>query len=244
MSLVTRVGGLHRQAVGIDVGGTNLRAALIDESGEISAPIYERVVTDRDGFARRITEIVRTLDPSSFEPVGIGLPGRIDVQRNRPVSAGFLDIAELPIAELLGCERGRVVRLDNDAAMALRAEMAIGAARGFSNVVLLTIGTGIGGACALGGKPVQGSSFAGQFGHITVHATGGALCRCGRHGCVETTSSGSALGRLIKAAGLGEGMRASELLGRGGAGVSARNRHSAALGDAAALCDRDADRGH
>ena len=215
MNLVARTAESHRQAVGIDVGGTNLRAALIDEGGRISAPIYERVILDRQGFAQRLTDIVASLDQSSSNPVGIGLPGRVDVQRNRAVSAGYLDIAELPIPELLGCELGRVVRLDNDAAMALRAEMAIGAAQGFSNVVLLTIGTGIGGACAMNGKPVQGHSFAGQFGHITVHATGGELCKCGRYGCVETTSSGSALGRLIRKAGLSEGLRAEALLDRG-----------------------------
>ncbi|MCB8882275.1 ROK family protein [Acidisoma cellulosilytica] len=218
MNLIARKAEGRRQAVGIDVGGTNLRAALIDEDGRISTPIYERVITDRQGFAQRIETIVGLLDQSSSGPVGIGLPGRVDVQRNRAVSAGYLDIAELPIPELLGGEMGRVVRLDNDAAMALRAEMAIGAAQGFSNVVLLTIGTGIGGACAMGGKPVQGHSFAGQLGHITVHATGGALCKCGRYGCVETTSSGSALGRLVREAGLPEGMRAAELLQRGRAG--------------------------
>lgn len=200
------------QAIGIDVGGTNLRAGLIDPAGNITSALSERVVLDREGFTRRVREIVAALDPSQTAPVGIGLPGRIDGQRNRPVSAGFLDIAELPLPDLLGCGKGRVVRLENDASMALRAEMAVGVARGFSDVALLTIGTGIGGACAVAGRPMQGHAFAGQFGHLTVHATGGLPCKCGRQGCVETTSSGTALGRLIGEAGLPDGTRAAALL--------------------------------
>jgi glucokinase len=215
---VSMDGGEIRQAVGIDVGGTNLRAALIGEDGRVTRPIYERVCLDRNAFTRRIEGIVSSLDPSSRRPIGIGLPGRVDVRTNLPVSAGYLDIAGLPIPELLGGPVGRVVRLDNDAAMALRAEMACGAAQGISNVVMLTIGTGIGGAYAINGKMVQGHAFAGQLGHITVQAIGGLLCNCGRRGCIETTSSGSALGRLVREAGAAEGSRASELVARAGQG--------------------------
>jgi glucokinase len=130
------------------------------------------------------------------------------------VSAGYIDIAGLAIPELLGSGTGRVVRLDNDASMALRAEMAIGVARGVRDVVMLTIGTGIGGACAIGGTPVHGHAFAGQFGHVSVAALDGEPCNCGRRGCVETTSSGLALGRLVRAAGAPEGSRAADLLAR------------------------------
>jgi glucokinase len=206
--------GMTHQAVGIDVGGTNLRAALIGEDGRIAAPIYERVQTDREAFARRIADIVQLLDPTDSLPVGIGLPGRVDLRANLPISAGYIDIAGLPIPELLGSGRGRIVRLDNDAAMALRAEMAVGVARNVSDVVMLTIGTGIGGAYALNGQIVQGHAFAGQFGHITVQALGGEPCNCGRMGCIETTSSGSALGRLMRKAGVSPESRASDLVRR------------------------------
>jgi glucokinase len=202
------------QAVGIDVGGTNLRAALVDADGRVLERVNERVQKGREAFAHRIEEIVRALDRSAVRPVGIGLPGRIDVRANAAVTAGYLDIAGLPFPEMLGAERGRVVRLDNDAAMALRAEMMVGAAHGLSNVVMFTIGTGIGGAVALDGRLVHGHAFAGQLGHITVDASGGELCNCGRRGCVETTSSGSALGRLLVKADLPHGTTARDLIAR------------------------------
>lgn len=210
-------------AVGIDVGGTNLRAALIGRDGRLCTPIHERVRTDRDEFAQRLRAIVDVLDPTQRRPVGIGLPGRVNPHTNLPVSAGYLDIAGLPIADLLGSGQGRVVCLDNDAVMALRAELALGAARGVGNAALLTIGTGIGGAYALHGRIVHGRAFAGQFGHVAVQASGGERCNCGRIGCVETTSSGSALGRLLTQAGLPPETRASHLV------------EQAASGDALAL---------
>jgi glucokinase len=217
MNVETLCSDTH-QAVGVDVGGTNLRAALIGLDGKITSPIYERVRTERQAFSSRIGEIVETLDPTGSLSVGIGLPGRVDLRANLPITAGYIDIAGLPIPELLGSSRGRIVRLDNDASMALRAEMAVGVARDVSNVVMLTIGTGIGGAYALNGAIIQGHAFAGQFGHITVQALGGELCNCGRRGCVETTSSGSALGRLMRAAGVPAESRASDLVKRAAEG--------------------------
>lgn len=200
------------EAIGIDVGGTNLRAGRVDAAGQVSGAVQEAVQPAREAFAARLSALVEMLDPGGRLPIGIGLPGRVDPRQSRPVSAGFLDIADLPLAELLTGRAGRVVRLDNDAAMALRAEMALGAARGARHVALLTIGTGIGGAVALGGEIVHGHAFAGQFGHITVQASGGLPCKCGRHGCVETLSSGTALGRLMAECGLPSGLRAAELL--------------------------------
>ncbi len=200
-------------AVGIDVGGTNLRVALVGQHGCFSTPITEPVSVDRTAFIIRIQDILRTLDPTASRSVGIGLPGRVDPHNNSAVSAGYIDIAGLSAAEMFGAGHKRLVRLDNDAAMALRAEMAIGVARGVSDVVMLTIGTGIGGAYALDGKVVHGRAFAGQFGHLTVDGSSGECCNCGRVGCIETTSSGTALGRLVRSAGLPPKTRAAELIG-------------------------------
>ena len=101
--------------------------------------------------------------------------------------------------------------------MALVAEMATGAAQGADDVVMFTIGTGIGGAVVLDGKIVRGRETAGQLGHLTVRHDG-LPCACGRRGCVETTSSGTALGRLIAEAGLPKGTLADSLFERDAAG--------------------------
>src|SRR6185369_5316669 len=93
------------------------------------------------------------------------------------------------------------------------AEQAIGAARGTRSVVMFTIGTGIGGAVIADGALLRGRASAGQLGHITVDR-GGKACLCGRHGCVETTSSGTALGRHLAEAGLPTGTSVETLLAR------------------------------
>jgi glucokinase len=107
------------------------------------------------------------------------------------------------------------VAIENDAAMALLAEHALGAARGCESAVLLTVGTGIGGAALEGGRLLRGRGTAGQLGHLVVHE-GGQPCPCGRHGCLETESSGSAFARHLAEAGLPEGTRAEDLLARPG----------------------------
>ena len=106
---------------------------------------------------------------------------------------------------------GRPVFVDNDATMALVAEARVGAGAGADNLLMLTIGTGIGGAAISGGKILRGAGGAGQFGHITI-AYGGAPCACGRLGCLETTSSGTALRRLIDATNFGPETTAASLL--------------------------------
>jgi len=120
-----------------------------------------------------------------------------------------------------GNVRGPVV-LDNDCNMALVAEQAVGRARGVANVVMFTIGTGIGGAVFSEGAILRGRGTAGQLGHITV-ASGGKSCLCGRHGCIETTSSGTALGRHITDAGLGSATSVEMLLSRSAVGDAAAN---------------------
>ncbi|WP_428377935.1 ROK family protein [Lichenicoccus sp.] len=213
------------------MGGTKLRAAVVDAKGGSHKALSERVFLDRDAFVRRVREIVSHLDPSGKMPVGIGLPGRVDTSTNMPVTAGYLDIAGLPLAHLVGPERR--VFLDNDAAMALRAEMMVGAARGLGNVVMITIGTGVGGACALDHRMLRGNAFAGQFGHISVAALTGPRCKCGRLGCLETVGSGTALGRLVEEEGTRPGIQALELLreARGEVGPAYRvvHRWAAAL---------------
>ena len=140
------------------------------------------------------------LGPDS-KAVGIGVPGRVDIRNQTVLSAGFLDVGGLPLAALVAGAVGKPVFIDGDARMALVAERAVGAAVGLDEVVLLTVGTGIGGGSISRGVLHDGRGSAGQLGHVSVEPRG-EPCRCGRRGCVETTSSGTALRRHIVAAGL------------------------------------------
>jgi glucokinase len=204
-------------AIGVDVGGTRLRVARISAEGHMLAKQAGPVERDRDAFVPRLSEMIGRVMAADVAAIGIGLPGRVDARRAAVHSAGYLDIAGLPIAQTLQARLGLPIAIDNDCGMALVAEMSLGAAQGCRDVVMFTIGTGIGGAVATYGDLMRGRSFAGQLGHVTVDTMGEA-CACGRRGCVETTSSGTALGRLVATAGLPSGTTADALLAAAQAG--------------------------
>ena len=187
-------------ALGMDVGGTNVRAALVSAEGVILRRVSRPVERGRAGFVAMLAGLARELGCDEAASIGVGLPGRVDAHADAVISAGYLDIARLPVAELLREATGRPVLVGNDGTMALAAEMALGAAVGQRDVVMFTIGTGIGGAVAVDGRLLSGTAFAGQLGHVTVDCDG-ELCRCGRRGCVETMSSGTALARHLMQAG-------------------------------------------
>ncbi|WP_245504294.1 ROK family protein [Lichenihabitans psoromatis] len=188
-------------AIGIDIGGTNLRVGRVSSGGEILDWVAEPITRDPRDLLDRIVEICRRLDDETVAGIGIGVPGRVDARHRAVLSGGYIDLASASLAEDLEAALGKPVVIDNDCNMALVAEIATGAAQGYDNVVMFTIGTGIGGAVVMEGKIVRGRATAGQLGHLTV-AQDGLACACGRRGCVETTSSGTALRRLIREAGL------------------------------------------
>jgi glucokinase len=205
------------EAIGVDIGGTNLRLARIDANGKILDTRAERVTGDGAFVAERVRLLCLELLTAEVESIGVGIPGRVDFAARRALSGGFLDFAGTELAQRVEESCGRRVVLDTDCNMALVGEVAIGAATGASDVVMLTIGTGIGGAVMAGGSILRGRSSAGQLGHITVDIHG-LPCKCGRAGCVETTSSGTSLRRLIAEAQWPEGTTAEFLLERAAAG--------------------------
>ncbi|WP_245501356.1 ROK family protein [Lichenibacterium minor] len=198
-------------AIGVDIGGTNLRVALVAGDGSLTARSSERIGTDPDAVVARIRDLCLGLRSSAVTAIGIGVPGRVDGIRRTVLSGGYVDLSSSRIVERVEDAVGLPVAIDNDCNMALVAEMAVGAARNRDDVVMFTIGTGIGGAVALGGRIVRGTATAGQLGHLTV-SQGGEPCNCGRRGCVETTSSGTALGRHVREAGLPPETRVEDLI--------------------------------
>ncbi len=198
-------------AIGIDIGGTNLRAALVTSSGRILQRLAERSDPDPEIALGRICALIAALDQPDLTAIGVGVPGRVDSALKQVLSGGYLDLSRIDTASEIEKCCGKPVVIDNDANMALLAELAMGAAKAREHVAMLTIGTGIGGALFENGRIFHGRRTAGQLGHIVVNAAG-RPCLCGRRGCVETESSGTALGRHMIEAGFEKGLGADALL--------------------------------
>ena len=192
------------RAIGIDVGGTKIAAGAVDATGTILA--RRTIPTDpRAGFdaamARLIDAIDETLTEAGWQSgelagLGLGCPGPFDVE-----SGQIENWYTLPgwdgcdIVSPLAARYGKSVRLANDADAALRGEALAGAARGANAAVMLTIGTGIGGAALIDGKIHRGTAGAHpEIGHVPIDPTGPA-CYCGTQGCLESLAAGPALER-------------------------------------------------
>jgi glucokinase len=180
------------QALGIDIGGTAVKAAVVNAAGELGekfqAPSPRSVAELRDCFHSTIEKANVPL-----RGVGIACKGIIDAETSRinrlPGDLNFLEGSVL--GDFVGANLP--VRADNDAPVALVAEVLWGAARGRRNVVLLTLGTGVGGAAMVDGVILHGAAgIAGHFGHMTVDVHG-PLCMSGNHGCLETYFSSRAI---------------------------------------------------
>ncbi len=202
---------MARTAIGIDIGGTHLRAALVDEDGTILKHARASSSPDPEIVVSRIEELLDKLGTDTISAIGIGVPGRVDGRK--VLSGGYVNLSCVPVADRIEKRFSRPVTIENDCSMALIAEATLGAAKGKASVVMLTIGTGIGGAILEGGRLLRGRGTAGQLGHTLIDPHG-RDCVCGKRGCVETVSSGTALGRHIFEAGLSTGTTASELLTR------------------------------
>lgn len=205
---------MQRNAIGIDIGGTNIRAARVAPDGQILD--RRSVPTDRNPAAclQVCLDLITALRDADTCAIGAGVPGQVDFDRQIALSGGYVDLSVLPFAARLAEISGLPVTIDNDASMALVGEARVGAARGHGNVVLFTIGTGIGGAILENGRILRGRGTAGQLGHLTVSPQG-RPCVCGRSGCVETESSGTAFATHLAEAGLPPHLRAGDLLEMG-----------------------------
>lgn len=192
--------------IGIDLGGTELRAAMMDETAQVLR--HARVPTAAEaGPAAIVEQMVRLVDEvsSGLTPVGIGIgsPGPLDTASGTVIHAPMLrGWRDVPLARLVTERTGLPTFLENDANAAALAEWRLGAARGLRHMVYVTVSTGIGGGVIIDGRLLHGHrSLAGEIGHMIV--TGEAVpCACGGFGCWESLASGRALGRRAAAAGM------------------------------------------
>jgi glucokinase len=188
--------------IGIDVGGTKVLAAEVAPTGEIrrtarrSTPGRLVAVGDvEDALTAAVDEVAAG---RRVDGVGIAAAGFVDAAGDRVRFAPHLPWRDENVRARLERRWGTVVALDNDANCAARAEQAYGAARGARAAVVVTLGTGIGGALLLDGRVHRGhNGMAGEFGHMQV-VPDGRPCECGRSGCWEQYSSGSALLRATR----------------------------------------------
>ena len=191
-------------AIGVDLGGTNLRIAAVEETGRILQTITTgtEVARGRDRVINEMCDAIRVLankflNTGTLTGVGLGIPGIIDMDsgmlRESPNLPGWHNY---PVREEIeGRLRARVI-LENDANAAALGEVWMGAARDVESMCMFTLGTGVGGGIVLDGKIWHGmTGMAGELGHITVEPNG-VLCGCGNRGCVEQYASASAIKRM------------------------------------------------
>lgn len=185
--------------LGIDLGGTNVAAAVVDEQGTIlgraslPTPRGAEAVADRMAEAARAAAQAAGTDMAEIAWVGIGSPGTIDPDQGVVRYWSNLDFRDVPIAALVEARLGKEIYLENDANAAALGEYAAGAGKGSSSMVAITLGTGVGGGAVLNGKLYTGANYAGmEVGHFVLEH-GGRLCTCGRRGCFEAYCSATAL---------------------------------------------------
>ena len=193
---------------GIDLGGTNIVAGVVDENFKIVATAKRKT-----NCPRPAEEIVNDMAEVSLEAIakagleakdivsaGVGSPGSINPTEGIVVYSNNLGFFNLELSALLKEKTGIDFYLDNDANAAAYGELIAGAGKGVNNFVMLTLGTGVGGGVIIDGRMLTGSNYAGaELGHTVVDING-QMCSCGRQGCFEAYASATALIRQTKQA--------------------------------------------
>jgi glucokinase len=180
-------------AIGVDIGGTGIKAGIVSRSGELIESLHEPSPRSIPALQDFVASVMRRAT-SPVRGIGVGCKGIIDAVSTQVKSCpGDLCFLEgRLLSEVIGAN-GVPVCAENDARVALIGEVLWGAARGRRNVVMLTLGTGVGGAVLVNGEMLHGSSgAAGHLGHTTIDPHGG-LCLCGNYGCLETRFSSRAI---------------------------------------------------
>ena len=194
--------------VGIDLGGTNIKAGVVDSDGNLLNKLSIKTHAERDekeiihDMGKLAVDVIKDLgkEISDIEAIGIGSPGTPDNEEGLLVYSANLPFNNSPMRKLIRDVVDLPVYIDNDANCAAMAEAVAGAAKGTRDSVTITLGTGVGAGVIINGRIYSGFNQAGsEFGH-TVLVSGGLQCKCGRRGCFEQYASASALARMTKEA--------------------------------------------
>ena len=194
--------------VGVDIGGTNLKAGLVDENGVLLATQKMKVasIADDDGLAWTVASLVQelahtvNLSVSDVASVGVGVPGTVEIRSGSINYTCNLPLRNVPLRKLFHRYLSIPLYIENDANCAALAEFLVGAGRDSKRFVTITLGTGVGAGIVHNGKIYHGANgMAGEVGHMVIQR-GGLPCPCGRHGCWEQYASATALKRMTAAA--------------------------------------------
>ncbi|MDQ1699278.1 MAG: glucokinase [Frankiaceae bacterium] len=187
-------------AIGVDIGGTKVAAGIVDESGNVLARARRRTPSrDADHIVDVVVEIVRQLrSEHDTDLIGIGAAGYLDADRTTVLFSPNLAWRNTPLRSEISDRLGTPVVIENDANAAAWGEFRFGAGEQQPDVVVITVGTGIGGGLILGGQLYRGHfGIGGEPGHMRV-VPGGRQCGCGNLGCWEQYCSGTALVRAAR----------------------------------------------
>jgi glucokinase len=209
------------RVIGVDVGGTKTAAALVTREGSIEGRVERPTdVASEEALLSQLDAIVDEVRSSDVAALGFGIPSRIDQRRGRAVASVNVPLVNVDFRDRMRAQYGFPVAIDNDANAAAIAEWQTGAARGARDVVMLTLGTGVGGGLILNGKPYRGATGSGaELGHVVVELDG-PPCRCGGCGHLESFATGVAADDLAGEL-FGPGSDARDLVRRAAAGESA-----------------------
>lgn len=239
---------MQSMAIGIDLGGTQLRAALLDQHGNLLARKETQTAAtagpDRviDQMRDLTSSLLKDVDHQAIAGLGLSMPGPLDTEAgialDVPTLAGFVDY---PLRSELQKRFPFPISLENDGIAAAIGEWQFGAGRGIRNLLYLTVSTGIGGGAIIDGRVIRGRrGMAGHVGHMSLIPDGN-LCPCGNRGCFEAHGSGTA---FTQRAQLRAGESANTILGKGGVAIDSKSVFAAARqGDrlANSLIDEEAE---
>ena len=200
--------------IGVDVGGTKIAAGAVDPEGRLLEKVrVSTPATTAEAVEHGIvTAVQELLTRHRAASVGLAVAGFVDEKRSTLRFAPNLPMVERPLKDTVGSEVGLPVVVENDANAAAWGEFRFGGGRGNQDVVLITVGTGLGGGIVLQGRLLRGAfGAAGEIGHVRM-VPGGLPCGCGNHGCWEQYTSGSALIREGRALARTQPDRAARLL--------------------------------